>query len=121
MKNKKELLKSLVSRSIPVSLQSFDFTRNGEPISDQYIVDGPALRELLKSYKWNYKTIKKHRDWLPTFHWNGSERVDYVDEATRKRDEEFREKDREAVYYFNLTVGIMVSLLSLLGLSLILF
>ena len=83
-KNKrKDLLKNLVSRSLPVSRQTFDLVKNPQQESDQYIVDGPALRELLRAYRWNYKTIKKHRDWVPTFHLNGTEE-DHVELASHK-------------------------------------
>ena len=67
----KLLVKELVSRSIPVSQQTFEFTSGAKDSpSDQYIVDGPALRELLKAYQWKYKTIRKHRNWVPKFTWN---------------------------------------------------
>ena len=73
MKKAKELVKELVSKSIPVSQQTFDFRDTGEKVSDQYIVDGPALRELLRAYRWKYKKIRKHKDWVSTFRWNGTE------------------------------------------------
>ena len=81
MKNKKrDLLRNLVSKSISVSNQTYDFAKTPKEESDQYIVDGPALRELLRAYRWNYKTIRKHKDWLPTFHWEGDKMIDHKTE-----------------------------------------
>lgn len=83
MKKAKLLVKELARKSIPVSQQTFDFTSNAkERPSDQYIVDGPALRELLKAYNWKYSRIRKHKDWVSTFYWNGKTTAETSDSET---------------------------------------
>ena len=90
---KKDLLRNVVSKSIHVSQQTFGVTASKEEApSDQYIVDGPALRELLKAYRWNYKTMKKHKDWVSTFHWNGPEESQKLEQylvEQQKKDQVF--------------------------------
>ena len=110
MKDKKEkLLKNLVRKSIPVSQQTFDLVSNPQQESDQYIVDGPALRELLRAYRWNYDTIKKHKNWKPTFHWKRGEKVDSTDENRTENlcQKEVRDNtsNRQLIIFFSL-VGV---------------
>ena len=53
-------------KSVPLSEQAIDVFGGG-PISDQYIIDGPTFRELLKLVDTKYESIVRDKDWQSTF------------------------------------------------------
>ncbi len=62
----KEAVLITAKKSVPLNEQAIDIFGDS-PTSDQYIVDGPTFRDLLKLIDTKYESVVRDKDWQASF------------------------------------------------------